>query len=409
MHDNTTPELNKIQWSPPDTIWNRMFFSLFFANLALNAGQSMSNSLLAKYADSMGAPSSQIGMLMSMFALTALIFRFVSGPAMDSFNRKFIIMMAMGFMTTAYIGFSLSANIRSLMIFRLVQGIGNAFANACFLTIVADVLPRDKLNTGMGYYSVAQVVIQAIGPSIGLQLAAWFGYSRTYTINACLMLLAIFMATLIKLPPRIPRKFSMRLKNIIAKEAVIPASVTFFVAMGFNTISAFLIVYASKRGVENGIGLFFTVYALTMVVTRPAVGKLTDKYGFAKIGIPAIIMTMISLIFIGFSDRLWMFLTAAFINGFGYGAVQPTIQALCMKSVPESRRGSASATQYIFLDTATLIGPTIAGFVAEKAGYTPIMWIVMVIPLIAGMGIVFSFRRKISDIEEQFRARNTVS
>lgn len=405
MAEKTTPGSSQEQWQAPDTIWNRIFISVFFSNLALNAGQSMSNSLLAKYADSMGAPSSQIGMLMSMFALTALIFRFVSGPAMDSFNRKYIIMSAMGFMTVAYLGFSISTSVKFLMIFRLVQGIGNSFANACFLTIVADALPKDRLNTGMGYYSVAQVIVQAIGPTLGLQLVKWFGYSRTYSINACLMICAILIAaTLIKLPPRLPRKFSMRIKNIIAREAVIPASVTFAVAMGFNTISAFLIVYAAKRGVEEGIGFFFTVDALTMMVTRPMIGRLTDKYGFAKVGIPSIMMTMCSLMFIGFSDKLWMFLSAALVNGFGYGAVQPTLQALCMKSVPKSRRGSASATQYIFLDSATLIGPTVAGFVARKAGYTPLMWIVMVIPLIAGIGIVFFSRRKIGAIEQRFKA-----
>jgi len=39
----------------------------------MNLGQQMSNSLLAKYADFIGAPATQIGMLMSMFAVTALL------------------------------------------------------------------------------------------------------------------------------------------------------------------------------------------------------------------------------------------------------------------------------------------------------------------------------------------------
>lgn len=383
-----------------------MFVSIFLANMMLNLGQQMSNSLLAKYADALGAPAAQVGLLMSMFALTALAFRFVAGPAMDAFDRRYLVMGAMGCMAVAYLGFGSAAAVRSLMKFRLIQGIGNAFANACCLAIVADVLPKDKFNTGIGYYSCAQVVSQAIGPTVGLGLVKWLGYSTTYYINAVVMVFAVFAAAQVKLPPRVPKKFAMKLPNMIAREAAIPALVTFFVAMGFTCISSFLIVYAQKRGIEDGIGLFFTIYALTMLVTRPAVGRLTEQLGFVKVGIPAIFMTIVSLVLIGFSDQLWMFLLAAFINAFGYGAVQPALQSLCMKSVPQERRGSAASTNYIGMDAATLIGPTMAGFVAGKAGYTPLMWIVMTIPLLIGAGVTFFCRRSIGGIERDFSSRS---
>ena len=107
-------EKNTVQtsaWEPPKTIWNSMFLSIFFANMALNMGQQMSNSLLSLYAKSLGAPADQIGQLMSMFAITALIFRFVSGPAMNAFNRRKLVGMAMSFMATAYLGFSFAPKI----------------------------------------------------------------------------------------------------------------------------------------------------------------------------------------------------------------------------------------------------------------------------------------------------------
>ena len=176
-------------WESPKSIWNRMFLSIFFANMALNMGQQMSNSLLSLYANSLGSPADQIGQLMSMFAVTALIFRFVSGPAMNAFDRKKLVAMAMGFMATAYMGFSLAPTIAGvtgleaitiLKFFRLIQGIGNAFGNSCCLTIVSDTLPKDKFTTGMGYYACAQVTAQAIGPTVGVFLRDCFGYNVTY-------------------------------------------------------------------------------------------------------------------------------------------------------------------------------------------------------------------------------------
>ena len=403
--------LENTSWEAPKTIWNPMFLSIFFANMALNLGQQTSNSLLSLYADSLGAPSDQIGQLMSMFAITALIFRFIAGPAMNAFNRKRLVGMAMSFMAVAYLGFSFAPKISPIIgvetitilkCFRLIQGVGNAFGNACCLTIVADTLPKDKFTTGMGYYSVAQVVSQAIGPTVGVFLRNLIGYNNTYIVIFCIMCVAIFASTRVKLAPREIIPFNLKLNNMVAKEALIPAAITFLVAMGFTSINAFMLVYAEKRGIPYA-SWFFTIYAVTLIVTRPIIGKLTDKHGFVKIAIPSVFMTACSIALIGFSSNTVMLLLAAFINAFGYGAVQPMLQSLCMKSVPNERRGSASGTNYIGMDSATIIGPYVCGIVAKIFGYTPIMWIVMTIPIFAGMLAIFVLRKPIQRIETKFQ------
>ena len=179
--------------------------------------------------------------------------------------------------------------------------------------------------------------------------------------------------------------------------------VTFLVAMGFTTINAFLLVYAEERGIAGG-SLFFTVYALTMLVTRPMVGKLTDKHGFVKVCIPSILAMALALVMIGYSTNTVSLLLAAFVNAFGYGAVQPMLQSLCIKAVTPDRRGSASSTNYIFMDAATIIGPSVCGMVADVFGYVPLMWVCMTIPVLAGVLFVVITREKIKQIEESFSA-----
>ncbi len=399
---------------PPDKIWNVMFISIFFVNMALNFGQYMSNSLLSLYAKSMGALAEQIGMLMSMFAITALIFRFVAGPAINAYNRKIIIAIAMGCMAAAYFGFSFAGKIAAfsgiqvitvLKGFRLLQGVGSAFAGSCCLTMAADVIPRDQFSSGMGIFACAQVIAQAVGPTVGIFLKDLFGYTTTYSIFGCLMICAIAASSMISLAPAPRTPFSLKLKNIIAKEALLPAAITLLIALGFTTINSFLLVYAEERGI-SGASLFFTVYALTMLITRPIIGKLTDKYGFVKVGIPSILATACSLIIIGFSANLPMLLLAAFVNAFGYGAVMPALQSLCMRAVSPQRRGSASSTNYIGQDLATLVGSTVAGYVASAAGYTPLMWVTMSVPVLLGILAVILFRKRINQIESNFKHGN---
>lgn len=399
-----------INWEPPKTIWNKMFLSIFFVNMALNLGQQMSNSLLSLYAKSMGTPADQIGQLMSMFAVTALIFRFISGPAMNSFDKKKLVALAMTCMTTAYLGFSFAPTIAGavgletitvLEFFRAVQGVGNAFGNSCCLTIVADVLPKDKFTTGVGYYGCAQVVAQSIGPAVGILLRDIFGYNRVYILFAALMIAAMAATLLIKTAPHKGVPFKLRFDNMIAKEAFVPAMITFLVAMGYTSINAFLLVYAEERGISGG-SLFFTVYALTMLVTRPVVGKLTDRFGFAKVCIPSILAMAGALALIGYATNTFVLLIAAFVNAFGYGAVQPMLQSLCIKAVSPERRGSASSTNYIFMDAATIVGPSVCGIVADMMGYTPAMWLVMTIPVLAAVVFVLMFWRSITRIETNF-------
>ena len=398
-------------WTPPESIWNSMFIGIFAVNMALNFSQQMSNSQLSLYAKSLNSPADQIGSLMSMFAVTALIFRFISGPAMNAYNRKKLLIMAMCCMLTAYLGFafspklSLITGIQTITLlkgFRLIQGIGNAFGNSCCLTIVSDALPKKQFTTGMGYYACAQVVSQAIGPSIGELLKTWFGFEMTYILVGLTMFGCILLSSFaIKLAPRKMEPFKLTIRNMIAKEALIPASITFLIAMGFTSINSFLLVYAEERGIV-GASLFFTVYALCMLVTRPMVGKLTDKYGFVKVSIPAVLATSCSLVLIGLSSNLFTLLLAAMINSCGYGALQPALQSLCMKSVTPERRGSASSTNYIGMDSATIIGPSVCGMIAAELGYTPLMWSVMAIPCLISILFILIKRNQISTIENNF-------
>lgn len=72
----------------PTTIWNPMFISIFIVNLAMNFGQYMMNTLIPKFADSLGATPEVVGIVASMFTITALAVKPVSGPAIDTLPKK---------------------------------------------------------------------------------------------------------------------------------------------------------------------------------------------------------------------------------------------------------------------------------------------------------------------------------
>ena len=389
----------------PAKIWTKTFISLFFANLAFNMGMFMSNSILSLYVNSLGAPASAIGIVMGTFTVSAILMRLISAPIMDTYNRKYIVAFASVTLSVAFFGFSMSETVPALMVFRLVQGCGMAFGNACCLAMVSETLPKDRYNSGMGYYSLAQVMCQAVGPLVGLTLIDSIGYSMMFVINAGLMLVAAFLTMQIKIDFKRTKKFKMAFNNIIAKEALLPTAIMFLLSTCNGTIGSFLVVFAGEQGVTSNMGLYFTMTAVMMLITRPLVGKLTDKFGIVKVLIPALFCNVIAFYVISTSTTLFGFLLAAVVSAFGQGACQPAIMALSMKSVTKDRRGAASSTNYIGMDLGVLVGPVLAGGLAETSGYVT-MWRVMSIPFFCGMILMFVCRKTVVRIEENFEAND---
>ncbi|MDR0469992.1 MAG: MFS transporter [Peptococcaceae bacterium] len=387
----------------PGKIWSKSFIILFFANMAFNMGLNMSNSLLSVYSYSLGASAATIGIVASSQGISAITLRFISAPIMDTYNRKYLVMFAALMMSIAFFGFSLATSIPVVIAFRLLQGAAMAFGNASCLAMVADLLPKDRYNSGLGYYSMAQVACSAVGPSVGLALSDWGGFRLTYTLTSCIMLLAAFLTFMIKLDFKKTKKLKFSFHNAIATESFLPVGIQIIQLLGGSGMS-FLIIYAREQGVTGNIGLYFTTSAITMLLTRPLIGRLTDKYGLVKIAIPASICNILSLLIVARATTLPILLTAAFVSAFGQGACQPALQALTMKTATPERRGAASSTNYIGMDIGTMVGPVIAGNVAQTYGYYT-MWHVLVAPIIAGSFALFFARNAIKRIEERFASR----
>lgn len=387
-----------------DKIWNSAFISIFVANALMNLGQQMVNTLVAKYADHLGAAATLVGLLSGMFAATALLFKLVSGPAIDCFNRKKILIIAMTIMVISYIGFGLSGNVPMLISFRLLEGIARAFTATGCLAIASDTLPASKFGSGIGIFSLAQASCQAIGPTVGLTLYRYIGYNATFLLAAACVVGGVIATATMKIEEKTERKqFKISLSNVAAPEGAVPAVLLFLLAGTFFTINSFLAIYGTDMGVVN-IGFFFTAYAGVMLISRPLVGRLTDRYGLVKIVVPAIFCFALSFYLISIASSLPMFLAAAVLAAFGYGSTQPAVQTLCMKSVPPERRGAGSNTAYIGNDLGNMVMPVVAGMIVESVGYRS-MWCIMIIPMAVSLAIMLIFRNRIRNIEEEFKKR----
>lgn len=383
------------------SIWNAEFTSLFIVNFLMSMGQFMMNALVPKFAYQMGAAAPIVGMVSGIFAVTALAVRPLAGPAIDSFRKDRLLTMSLIFVALAYICYGFAGNVQMLFVGRLLTGLGMGFMGPLVLALASDALPTGKLASGIGIFSLGQAVSTAIGPAAGLRLAGWIGYNNTFFVGAGIMTLVILLTLRLKVPVRHqPGSFRISWDRIIAPEVLTPTIITFFLGGAYSSINSFIIIYGGLCGVED-IALFFMAYAGFVLLSRPLSGRIADRYGADRVLIPGILLFAVSFLMISFARTLPAFLAAGAVSAFGYGICQPMMQSLCMQMVPRERRGVAGNTNYIGMDTAFLIMPTLAGLIAMQVttqtgsaldGYS-FMYRAMLVPMAFAL-ILFLVKRK---------------
>lgn len=378
----------------PEKIWNTSFIMVFIANCLMNLGAQMSNALLGVYVEYLGYTPTVIGLVVGCFAYPALIFKVVSGPAIDSFNRVGIASGFMFVLATSFFCYALSDNVYVVTFGRLLQGFALAFTTTCCLALAADVLPQNHISKGIGYFSLAQAACMAVGPAVGLYLSSIFSYQVAFFCGAGICAAGGAACAFVR--PFISQKkvpFKISFKSVVAKEVIPPALVYGLLTMVNMSINSFLVVYGMQQGIGDNVGLFFTVYAVAMFVGRPIFSSVAEKYGTLVVLVPACICYGLGIGLLSLINSLSFLLADAVLLALGFGIAGPVIQAVCMKGVAPERRGAASSTCYLFADVGSILGPVAGGAIATCLGYQA-MWLLLVIPILIALLLLLITRKR---------------
>ena len=126
----------------------------------------------------------------------------------------------------------------------------------------------------------------------------------------------------------------------------------------------------------SSIGIFFTVYAVVLLGARPFFGRLSDRVGMNAVILPSLGGFALSFVAVGLGRSMGMMLLGAVLGALGYGALNPIIQTLCIRTVPPDRRGVASNTQYFGMDLGYFLGPLMGGVLYSAFGSYSAMYLI---------------------------------
>lgn len=358
-----------------EPLWTSSFIFLSLSNLSLFIAFQMLLPTLPVYVQQLGGTEAMAGLVIGVFTVSAVLIRPLAGLMADIYGRQLPFFLGLGIFALSVFGYNWVPTVALLLALRFLHGLGWGLAGTSAGTVAADIVPKNRLSEGMGYFGLASTLAMAIAPAIGLWVIKTLGFSLLFYSSTGLTLLALALAMLIKYRKNLPPATR---PGLLEPSAFGPSLVIFLVTMTYGAIVSFIALDAGQKGISN-IGIFFTIYALTVALVRPVAGVWADRFGSDVAIVPGLILVGAAMLVLSQAKSLSTFLVAAGMYGLGFGAVQPSLQALVVRDLPPQRRGTANGTFYTAFDLGIGVGSTLWGALAQGTGYD-LMYLIAALP-----------------------------
>lgn len=355
------------------TLWSKRLVLAIFASLFMGISGQFLIPTLPLYVIELGIASQFAGIMTTAFALGSLLFRPFAGQMVDVIGRRKMFLIGSGICVLACGCYTIAPNFLILLFCRVLHGLGMCLAGTAIGTIVADVIPRERLTEGIGYYGLAGAISQTAGPAIGLVLLPLLGIRPIFFITAGVTFLSFLSGSQIKYQENLrPRAVGEKRKlKIIEPEALLPACMILMVSTAQSSLTTFLILFGKELSV-TGLENFFLITSVGIICSRLFTGRLINRFGERKILVSACLISFACFILVSFARSLPAFLFASLVYGFGYGILYPLCNGMSLRHVTAENRGAATATFVGAYDLGTLLGTFFWGFVAAAIGYAGI-------------------------------------
>ena len=157
-----------------DKLWNSNYCKVMAANFALFFAFYVLTPLLPLYlSEHFGATKDVIGLVLSGYTITALLFRPFSGFIVDSFSRKKVLMVCFAAFAIFFAGYLAASTLLLFTIVRTLHGGPFGALTVANSTVAIDVLPSSRRTEGIGYYGLSNNLAMAIAPTVGIFLYKW--------------------------------------------------------------------------------------------------------------------------------------------------------------------------------------------------------------------------------------------
>ncbi len=321
------------------------------------------NPLITGFSESLGAGTVVIGLVGGLTNLCSLVFQPFSGNLADRISKYKLSSVGTALLVVACIGYAGSSSPGVVLFWRMVNGLGFACCSVCFSTWLSNLLPKDRTGFGMGLYGMMNALAMALAPAVGIALYQRFNQRMAFICAACAAAVSMLLIQLItdKGKPVAEKGNGNRSFQLIDWKVIPIACVMMCFTIPYCATQSFLIRYVEMQDLQIEVGMFFTIYAVALLVLRLALRNLFDRIPFPVFLSVSGICSLLSMAFLTHMQTNWEMAMAAIFMAGGYGMMCTVSQSAAVLIAGPERRGLANSTYYIGLNSGMALGPMIGG------------------------------------------------
>ena len=261
-----------------EKLWNRNYCKVMVANFSLFFAFYVMTPLLPLYlSEHFGATKDVIGLVLSGYTITALLFRPFSGYFVDSFPRKTVLMVCFGAFSVFFAGYLAASTLLLFTIVRTLHGGPFGALTVSNSTVAIDVLPSSRRTEGIGYYGLSNNLAMAIAPTIGIFI---YKYTDSFELLFWIALIVACAGWLVD------ATVQLKDKEIVSNKSKLSFD-RFFLTRGwllglnmvafgfcFGVLSNYLAIYGKEvMGITGGTGTYFMLCSVGLILSRLQGGK----------------------------------------------------------------------------------------------------------------------------------------
>ena len=357
-------------------------------------------------ASDLGVSVGEIQISLGVFSAGVAFGQIPSGPLSDRFGRRPVLLGGlMVFLLTA-LGCAWTENINALYLLRFLQGIAGATAMVVVRSVGRDLFGTTDSARLFGYLFFFISLMPVLGPMIGGNFTAWFGWRSVFiymAIYAGVFLTVIWLTMAESLPAKDTR--ALQPINLAQDYITILRDRTFlaFAVCGIGIFIGLFSLFGGLPAVLTGmmgqtpaeLGYLWATLMTFHMVAAAASGRLVDMIGIknqAAIGVVVMLGGGLSFLALALADvttvSALIFPSAAIAVGFALA--MPPITAGALANFRNMAGRATSLMGFIHIGTGALV-VTLLG-ILDDGGQMPLAYFLALAGCSATLGYIFLIR-----------------
>ncbi len=352
---------------------------LVAAAFVIALGYGLVAPVLPQFAASFDVGVAAASVIVSVFALARLVFAPVGGALVGSWGERRVYLTGLLIVAASTGACAMAQDYWQLLIFRGLGGLGSTMFTVSAMALILRLAPPNGRGRVSSLYAGTFLMGGILGPVVG-GLLAGFGLRMPFVVYAvALLVAAAVVAVLLKKPaPRTaddgPAPVAMELREALSdpgyRAAVVSAFANGWATFGVRMALIPLFAAAVLGAGPATAGLALAVFAVGNAMALTFSGRLADTVGRRPLVVAGLTVAGLAIAAIGFIDSVPAFVAASVIAGFGSGLLGPAQQAAVGDIIGNDRTGGkVLAVFQMGTDAGAIIGPVLAGMLADRLNY----------------------------------------